>query len=104
MKEKPLLRLPAPRQKKYVAKKVSFGRNISFPSRRKQSAYFEPRFRRLSRTLDDPMNFKDWTHDPASIAPERILVIEMPLGDYCKTAHHLKNSTKLVEQKLGSGA
>lgn len=77
MTEKPLLRLPTPRRKQYVSMKASFGGNINFPSQDEQSAYFEPRFRRLSRTLDDPMKLKEWTHDPASIAPERALVFEI---------------------------
>lgn len=78
MTEKPLLRLPTPKQKRYASKKASFGRKTSFPSQDEQSAYFEPKFRILSRTLDDLMKLRDWIHDPASIASERTLAVERP--------------------------
>lgn len=77
MPEKPLLRLPDPKPKNFVPKRSKISETVEFPSKKKQAEYFEPKFERLSQVLDDPRLLENWSHDPASIAPERALVFEV---------------------------
>ncbi len=77
MTEKPLLRLPEPKSKKYVSQKRMISENLEFPTKKKQREYFEPKFQRLSQVLNDPRLVENWTPDPSSIAPERALVFEI---------------------------
>ena len=76
MAEFPLLPIPAPGIDQRPAGPRG-GSNLRLPTRQRQGQRFQPTFQRLRDVFDNDRDPLTLRHDPAGIAPERALVLEI---------------------------